>query len=311
VPSRIEKLTASQTARFSEFIEKWIQIGLCTDRADRDRAERSQKALYKLANLQEPKIIWVLDPISAAIAAVLIGAWIRNQNKMNSAVHSAVRLVTIDLFKNKEIKDGGSRYGGSLWASYAAWADFFNEVCTISIDRNYLDSVESCGYWWQLNGIVIASDRPSHIRLDSQGRLHDEKRQSIGYCNGVGWHHIHGVRVPEFVVEKPEQITPQLIQKESNAEVRRVMMDRYGAARYVKDVGGKLIHQDRFGKLYHFKDERFLELVAVEVKNSTPEIDGSIKNYFLFVDPSLRTAKEAVAWTFGMKPDEYDPAIET
>ena len=32
--------------------------------------------------------------------------------------------------------------------------------------------------------------------------------------------------------------------------------------------------------------------------NSTPEPDGTRRTYFLRVPPQMRTAREAVAWTF-------------
>ena len=49
----------------------------------------------------------------------------------------------------------------------------------------------------------------------------------------------------------------------------------------------------------------------VEVLNSTPEPDGSRKTYFLRVPPRTRTAREAVAWTFGVREPDYRPAQET
>jgi hypothetical protein len=49
----------------------------------------------------------------------------------------------------------------------------------------------------------------------------------------------------------------------------------------------------------------------VEVLNSTPEPDGTRKTYFLRVPPNLRTAREAVAWTFGLAGSQYRPERET
>jgi uncharacterized protein DUF6745 len=49
----------------------------------------------------------------------------------------------------------------------------------------------------------------------------------------------------------------------------------------------------------------------VEVRNSTPEPDGSHKRYWLRVPPEVHTAREAVAWTFGLSADSYQPVIET
>lgn len=52
-------------------------------------------------------------------------------------------------------------------------------------------------------------------------------------------------------------------------------------------------------------------LVAVEVVNSSPDADGSRRAYVLRVPPGIRTCRAAVAWTFGIEPDGYEPAIET
>jgi hypothetical protein len=44
--------------------------------------------------------------------------------------------------------------------------------------------------------------------------------------------------------------------------------------------------------------------MLVEVENGTIEPDGS-RRYFLCVPPWMTTAREAVAWTFGLSVDEY------
>lgn len=88
------------------------------------------------------------------------------------------------------------------------------------------------------------------------------------------------------------------------------MIDRYGATRYLRESGAEEIHRDQFGILYS-KDFGADSLSMVEVINSTPEPDGSFKHYFLSVPPDLRTAHEAVAWTFGMSASEYRPDSES
>ena len=49
----------------------------------------------------------------------------------------------------------------------------------------------------------------------------------------------------------------------------------------------------------------------VEVVNSTPEPDGTRRTYFLRVPPATTSAREAVAWTFGLRGDDYRPSIES
>src|SRR6185295_3986298 len=119
-----------------------------------------------------------------------------------------------------------------------------NEVLGIAIDRHYLETVESCGYYWVLDDICFASERPSHINRDEQGRLHCEVGQSTGYPSGWGLWHWHGVRVPQLVVEQPQAITLKMIDAERNAEARRVMIERFrygsevsGAGAYIREAG--------------------------------------------------------------------------
>ena len=51
---------------------------------------------------------------------------------------------------------------------------------------------------------------------------------------------------------------------------------------------------------------------VVEVVNATPEPDGSYRHYFLQVPPGVRTAREAVAWTFGFESArEFTVTVES
>jgi len=43
----------------------------------------------------------------------------------------------------------------------------------------------------------------------------------------------------------------------------------------------------------------------------TSEPDGSHKCYFLRVPPTMRTAREAVAWTYGLTAEAYLPLMRT
>ena len=311
---KIMTLTAAQKARLPEFARKWIEIGLSTQPADREKAERAIKGLYRLAKLKEPRVIWLPCPISAALSAMLYARLVSSKRlgiEVGSAVRSAVDSAVRSAVDSGVDSAGLSFFGGSLWANYSAWADYFNEVLAISIDRNYLDLTESCGFYWTLDDVCFASERPARLNLDAAGRLHCENGQSIGYPSGWGLWHWHGVGVPRDVIEQAEILTKDRILKEANAEVRRVMIERLGNEKFLKLAGAKSIHQDRCGNLYRIELPGDEPLVAVEVVNSTPEPDGHFKRYFLRVPPNITRAKDAVAWTFAMKPEDYLPMIET
>ena len=106
-------------------------------------------------------------------------------------------------------------------------------------------------------------------------------------------------------------ITDEEIDGEINLEVRRLMMERFGIARYLLESKADIINEDQYGTLYRKRMTGDEPLVMVRVKNSTPEPDGSFREYFLRVPPFMRTAKEAVAWTFNIEEEQYHPEQET
>ena len=62
---RITKLTLEQKEQLLVYRDKWMEIGLCTDKADRQMAENGVRAAYDTAGKQVPKkIIWCDSPFS-------------------------------------------------------------------------------------------------------------------------------------------------------------------------------------------------------------------------------------------------------
>jgi hypothetical protein len=141
--------------------------------------------------------------------------------------------------------------------------------------------------------------------------LHCESGPALVYPDGWGIWAFNGVRVSQALIEHPELITCSAIDAEQNAEIRRVMIGRYGQTKYLIDSGAENIGGDDYGVLYRKDIQGDEPIVMVKVVNSTAEPDGSFKDYFLRVPPTIRTAREAVAWTFGKTADEYEPSIQT
>lgn len=150
------------------------------------------------------------------------------------------------------------------------------------------------------------------INLDNRYRPHSEGGQpAIKYPDGRVEYYWHGVRIPDFVITNPERIKLDDINKETNTEVRRVMLEKYGFEKYLKNSKATLRAQDSFGKLWEVPVPMDEPLVMVEVLNSTPEPDGSIKTYFLRVPPDTRTTQAGLAWTFGLNEREYVPVFQS
>ena len=172
-------------------------------------------------------------------------------------------------------------------------------------------AARSAGWWWPFQDLVILTERPSIVSMDERNRLHNGSGPAVRYADGFSVYAWHGLAVPAAIIEEdPSTWTVEAILRESNQEIRRAKLERFGWERFA--LLHKPVQRDDYGDLYRIPipgdDE---PLVFVGVDNSTPEKDGSIKKYFLRVPPSCERAREAVAWTFGLDEASYAPAVET
>src|SRR5439155_17178448 len=98
------------------------------------------------------------------------------------------------------------------------------------------DLAQASFWWWPTTAVVVASDRPE-TRWDDRGRLHSIDGPAVWFADGYSLYAVHGVRVPERVIRAPESLGVQEVLNESNAEVRRVMVERFGAERLILESG--------------------------------------------------------------------------
>jgi len=178
--------------------------------------------------------------------------------------------------------------------------------------------------YWTAGTLYWASKPRVHVdRTNGRRRLHNATGAAVESAieRLYFW---HGVMVPAFVVVRPDWITREIIDGESNAEVRRVMTERFGHERYLSESGAVPVHWDETGELYRIGDS-----YAVSVLNSTPGPNGSRRRYVLPVHPELRpmrvrtdgrldlgepqepTARNAIASTFFLRGEEYAPCAES
>jgi hypothetical protein len=69
----VPRLTDEQRARCSEFADQWTKIALCTDPADRPRAEAAIREIYRQGGLQPPStIVWCGSPFSQCLTRAII-----------------------------------------------------------------------------------------------------------------------------------------------------------------------------------------------------------------------------------------------
>ncbi|WP_405870681.1 hypothetical protein OHB11_06790 [Streptomyces zaomyceticus] len=167
------------------------------------------------------------------------------------------------------------------------------------------------GWWWPYENVAVVCERPVELHRDEAGRLDRGDGPALAFADGFALHAWRGMPVPAAFLAGLADLTPERIRKEENAELRRVMLEYYGYDRYLTASGARHEHRDETGVLWRIELAYDEDVAMVEVVNSTPEPDGSHRTYWLRVPPRTRTAREGVAWTFGLHPDAYEPLVQT
>ncbi|MCP2329524.1 hypothetical protein HDA40_008031 [Hamadaea flava] len=169
----------------------------------------------------------------------------------------------------------------------------------------------SAGWWWAFERIAVLTERPDQVHRDNLGRLHHAGGPALSYPDGFGMYAWRGMPVPDDVAAQLPELTADRIRSESNAEVRRVMLEYFGFDRYLSESEATRVQSDDFGVLWRLDLPGDEPLVMVEVVNATPEPDGTRRTYFLRVPPTVRTARAGVAWTFDLTEEQYAPQQQT
>ena len=93
--------------------------------------------------------------------------------------------------------------------------------------------------------MCFVSERHNILNRNADGRLHNETGMALAYPDGWGVWALDGVRVDEQIVMRPETQTLAQIDSESNEEVRRLRIERFGWPRYIAESNADCIHSRR------------------------------------------------------------------
>jgi hypothetical protein len=321
----IEELTKEQKAKLPEYAEEWLQIGLGYQDLDPEQVEAVIHDIYRAGDqTPPPRIIITTDPERANHMINLFEERVPFEEDMPTDLLAE---------KCREHRLGKSRVSEACYGGHdAAWLGFYefwlDEVDVTACERlrpQMRAARMGIGWFWAYDEVAVVTPMPSFSIRDQENRLHNLDGPSSGYKDSdFCTYNVHGVRVEKHVVENKHLITVEQIESETNTEVRRVLTELYGAERYLQDSGAELVHEDDFGQLYRKEMPPGEEtLMMVKVVNSTPEPDGTFKDYWLRVDPNayggLKTAQAAVASTWRdsnnvlvfERPEDYRPVVET
>jgi hypothetical protein len=153
------------------------------------------------------------------------------------------------------------------------------------------------GWWYAFDTDVFCIARPTEIHFNEVGQLHNEMGPAIAYKDGYKMYSIRGVALPGWIVENPEKITVESIDKETNMEIQLIMRDRMGLAKYLEECGAKLIDMDMV-PVGGLDDDRYMPRALMRDKHDRQYLVGTDsstqkKVFYMQVDPAAKTCSEA------------------
>ncbi|MFB7297549.1 DUF6745 domain-containing protein [Streptomyces rubiginosohelvolus] len=330
-------------------VNSWRSVAAATGRADRAAAEAGVRRAYRTAGLAEPdRIIWAASP-RAAVGTVekLTDAGRSVREEVRTRPWADERRRMYDELGPAGWSALWSATGAQLWETTAALAERIRTGVVADLAPRpqdegavrlvLLDAVlgqhdaawlaafdghgdrlaglaevaRNAGWWWPYENAVVITERPDVLHRDEAGRLDHGEGPALAYGDGFALHAWRGMPVPAAFLDELSSLTPERIRAEENAELRRVMLEYYGYDRYLTESGAEPVHRDETGILWRIALDGDEDVVMVEVVNSTPEPDGTYRTYWLRVPPTTRTAKDGVAWTFGLEGAAYAPVRQT
>jgi hypothetical protein len=289
---KITKLTSEQEAKLPEYRDKWISIGLSTEPVTDEEMKTALAEAYTCAGLKPPETYEIFDdPLSAArrVTELLGKTGLDKKNIFSEACY------------------------GQQDAGWLGFYDYLQEVCGLDAPKKMSGlraTARTCGWWWPFDQTVIVSRKISEIhRLNN--RLHNANGMAISWANGVGYYAWKGIIVDERLIMHHETITGKEILEEKNTEIRRIMIERMGAKKFLNEMKAELVEETELGKLWRVSVKGDEDVKIIEMVNSTPEPDGTHKKYYERVPPDMARVRQALAWQAQVEENSYSPDEES
>jgi len=304
--SEKRELTKEEKKKMIEYYHEGCAIGMATHDTgyDENVVEAAITEIYRMIGLNKPLIIWGDSPIDCIRKKKLLA-----EEPMEE---SAIR--------NEAVSDCWFGQHEIYWIQFYR---FCTEVLGVKYDAEdekklylWYDIAKNCNWWYPYDGAVFISRKPLAVNIEAarEFEIDNEKAWDIYqlHCDtgpavefpDIKLYSIHGVQVPEWLVETPaEKLDANKIKDIQNAEVRREFVRKIGVERIYEALGGKTLDSEvvSINDGTGMKEIKY-ELVTLTFgdKRDRPYlkmINPSIDTYHLEgVPPNTKTVREALKW---------------
>ena len=315
--TKITQLTPGQEQQLANTYQQWLEAGRGCAPLDRKEVTEICAELYRRIGKPAPTVLFLSSPIMCILAWGALRGMPQLESQLESQLGSQLW------------SQLGSQLGSQLTNYYAgqhscAWEVFYAFCGEIGVrytaDQSalldlWIRQSRSLHWWFPYDGIVLASERHTAVRVDDRGRLHAAEGMACAYSDGWGIYAWHGVNIPAHYYYTGE-VTPAEILAERNIEVRRALIERYDEQRekgqFMLDCGAKVL-DTAIQPMRPGQSDAVNELLAIELPDDPEQrmvalrvIDPSTdRSYIIRVPPDQRTVQGALAWSFNVPPAEY------
>jgi hypothetical protein len=240
--------------------------------------------------------------------------WIDARHEvLESAQNEVLAFVSQLMYENSVFRESGTTNHNRIWldggnaldfaaraAAECAWAyeyyeteERFRQYGISEFEKGWFPFVDAyeAGLWqfWLTDSEVIALSRPI-LRLNGS-QVHSDNGPAVYWPEGKEQYFVlNGVQVPQVIVEPASELDPRLILHESNAAVRREIVNKIGVERICSELSTSFDKQDDY------------ELLMLDLEDDKPRPFLRMKNpgtgacHVEGVAPELRTVAAALAW---------------
>ncbi len=213
----ITELTKEQEGQLEVYKDKWIDVGLLTNKdgkADRPMAEKMITKLYKAKDFKKPKFMWEESPFA-------IIEFLKKDG------HDVSGMISSFCFGNGD-------------ASWLGFYQFFQKEVGLDFcdELDYLIDLATkakCGWWLPFENYCFCSEKPEAIHLNEANQLHKDGDMALKYSDGFGIYSLNGVKVSKKIAVTPAmELDAKKALLEKNVEIRRELIRKIGIERVLE-----------------------------------------------------------------------------
>jgi hypothetical protein len=297
--TKIEKLTPEQEKQLVIAREAYRAIGVRTGHDAACEAEGNQAILDARREIGAPApdvILWARSTKEA-----LLMAW-NHKRKSNPALGEPT---------GKDLRDCWSQWSWGQTEMY--WLGryrFAIDVVGVKVTEEQERRLairerlaRACYGVITADTAEIAIMHPTIAKFDDAYRLHSEDGHALEFADGYGVACWHGTTIPVEWVRDRANLDPKIALTETNIERRRAAAEIVGWARVLKSVTHREIDKD--------PDPEIGTLLSVDLPDAPDSRFVLVKcatgrDFALPVPREMKTALEANAWTYDIKPIDLE-----